>query len=53
MVATLVATSTSATANAKSENSDITLTTIASTPPPGAIHRIMEREERNRHDVEN
>jgi hypothetical protein len=48
-----VATSTNATVSAKRENFDIALITIASTPPLCVVHRIMEREERDRHDVEN
>jgi hypothetical protein len=47
-----VDTLTSATMSAKSENFDVASTTIASTPP-GAVYRMMEREERDRHDVEN
>jgi hypothetical protein len=51
-VATLAATSTSVNASARSERSDVASTTIAYGPPSG-VHRIMEREEREHHVVEN
>jgi hypothetical protein len=50
--ATLAATSTSATASVKSDSFEVSSTTIVSMPP-GAVHHIMECEDRDRHDVKN
>jgi hypothetical protein len=51
-VAMPAVTSTNATASVRSERCDIATTTITH-GPPGGVHRIMEREERERHDAEN
>jgi hypothetical protein len=50
---TLATTSTSATASAKKERASTCLDYDREYAPLGAVHRIMEREERDRHDVEN
>jgi hypothetical protein len=53
VVVTLVVTSTSTITSVKSESFDVASTMFVSTPPPSVVYQIMEREERDRHDVVN